>query len=278
MKIINGIGEMQLFSKQQRGKGKTIGFVPTMGFLHEGHLSLVRKARKECSQVVVSIFVNPTQFGPKEDLDDYPRDFEADKALCEKENVDVIFYPAAEEMYNQGKTFVLVEELGNHLCGKSRPTHFKGVATVVAKLFNIVKPDKAFFGLKDAQQFAIIKKMASDLNFDLEIVPCPIVREADGLALSSRNRYLSKEQRAEATVLNSSLNLALEMFKAGEKNAGKIKQAALQKIEGTSGKVDYVEIVDFDSMQPVLKAEKGSLIALAVFFGNARLIDNRFFE
>ncbi len=278
MRIVKGVGEMQNFSREQRAKGRTIGLVPTMGFLHEGHLSLVREAVKQCDCTVVSIFVNPTQFGPNEDLDSYPRDFERDKKLCEKEKVDAIFFPQEQEMYKKPLTFVEVKELSRLLCGKSRPTHFQGVTTVVAKLFNIVRPHRAYFGLKDFQQFVIIKKMVDDLNFDLELVGCPIVRERDGLAMSSRNHYLSPEERKQAVVLNRALSKAQKMFGSGEKNPRKVRKAVLDCIAATSSRVDYVEIVDSESLQPVQEIKKGNLIALAVFFGKTRLIDNRLFE
>ena len=278
MQVIKTIEEMQKFSNAKRNEGKTVGFVPTMGFLHKGHLSLVKKAREESDVVVVSIFVNPTQFAPNEDFKSYPRDFEKDSELCKEKGVDAIFYPSAEEMYKGETEFVEVGEMGKVLCGKSRPTHFRGVATVVAKLFKAVLPDSAYFGLKDFQQFVIIKKMTENMNLDINIVGCPIVREKDRLAMSSRNAYLSKQEREEAIVLNKSLSIAEEMFSKGEKNAEKVRQTVSDKISETSGKIDYVEIFDSASLKPVEEIEKGNRIGLAVFFGKTRLIDNRGFE
>ena len=269
---------MQKFSKTKRDEGKTIGFVPTMGFLHKGHLSLVKKAREKCDIVVVSIFVNPTQFAPNEDFESYPRDFEKDSELCRKENVKAIFYPSSEEMYKGKTEFVEVGETRTVLCGKSRPTHFRGVATIVAKLFKAVLPDSAYFGLKDFQQFVIIKKMVENMNFDINIVGCPIIRERNGIALSSRNTYLSKQEKSEAVVLNKSLKLAEEMFSKGEKDAKTVVQAVSDKISKTSGKIDYVEIFDSASLKPVEVIEKENRIGLAVFFRKTRLIDNRGFE
>ncbi len=278
MDVIKTVREMRAFSNAARLKGKTIGFVPTMGFLHKGHLSLVKKARAECEVVVVSIFVNPTQFAPNEDLKAYPRDFERDKELCEKENADAIFFPSTGEMYSKPLTFVEVEELGKVLCGKTRPSHFRGVTTVVSKLFNIAKPTHAYFGLKDFQQFVIVKKMVDDLNFDLELVGCPIVREEDGLAMSSRNKYLSKEERKKAPVLNKALSLAQEMFSRGETNPANVRQAVIDRLSETGCKIDYVKLFETESLKPVEKIGSGNAIALAVFFEKARLIDNRVFE
>ncbi len=278
MQVIKTVEEMQKFSKVRKAEGKTVGFVPTMGFLHKGHLSLVKKANQECDVVVVSIFVNPTQFAPNEDFEAYPRDFEKDSELCEKEGVEAIFYPSSEEMYKGETKLVEVGEIGKVLCGKSRPTHFRGVATIVAKLFEAVMPDSAYFGLKDFQQFVIIKKMVKNMNFDINIVGCPIVREKDGLAMSSRNAYLSKQERSEAVVLNKSLALAEKMFSKGEKNSEKVRQTVSDKISETSGKIDYVEIFDSASLKSVEEIEKGNRIGLAVFFGKTRLIDNKEFE
>ncbi|MDP6671247.1 MAG: pantoate--beta-alanine ligase [archaeon] len=278
MKIIKTVLEMQSFSEEKRCAGKKIGFVPTMGFLHKGHLSLVKKAREECDIVIVSIFVNPTQFSPSEDFDNYPKDFETDRKLCEAEKVDAIFFPSESEMYNSPQTFVEVNELGRVLCGKSRPSHFRGVTTVVAKLLNITKPHKAYFGQKDFQQFVIVTKMVKDLNFDLKIVGCPIVREEDGLAMSSRNKYLSPDERKQAPALNSSLQTAQETFSSGETDAAKVKGAVTKAIVDAGAKPDYVEIVDASSLKPVKQIEKGNLLAIAAFFGKARLIDNRVFE
>jgi pantoate--beta-alanine ligase len=278
MEIIKTVLEMQRFSEAKRCASKTIGFVPTMGFLHKGHLSLVKKARKDCDTVIVSIFVNPTQFSPLEDLDNYPRDFDADRKLCEKEKVDAIFFPSESEMYNDPQTFVEVNELGQVLCGKSRPSHFRGVTTVVAKLLNIIKPHKAYFGQKDFQQFVIVKKMVADLNFNLEVVGYPIVREDDGLAMSSRNKYLSTAERKQAPALNRSLQTVQEMFSRGETDIAKAKSVVTKAIVGAGARPDYVEIVNASSLTSVKQIEKGNLIALAAFFGKARLIDNRVFE
>ncbi|HYF92326.1 MAG TPA: pantoate--beta-alanine ligase [Symbiobacteriaceae bacterium] len=264
-----------------RRAGKKIGFVPTMGYLHEGHLTLMREARKECGYVVVSIFVNPTQFGPNEDFDRYPRDLERDMQLCQSVPVDAIFHPAVAEMYppGAGTTTVRVSGLTEGLCGASRPGHFEGVATVVTKLFNIVKPDIAYFGQKDAQQVAVIRRMALDLNMDLEIRPVPTVREPDGLALSSRNVYLSPEQRQGALVLSRSLQMARERVAAGERDMvallGDIR--AMIAAEPLAN-IDYVAIVDYDSLQPIERLERRGLAALAVRFGKTRLIDNCILE
>ncbi|MCM8770352.1 MAG: pantoate--beta-alanine ligase [Candidatus Omnitrophica bacterium] len=276
MKIIKSIKKIQQILAKERLKGRSIGFVPTMGALHEGHLSLIRQARRENDIVVVSIFVNPTQFGPKEDFKKYPRNFKKDALLCEKCGVDFIFYPDAKAMYPKGyKTYVNVEDLGNVLCGKSRPGHFKGVATVVTKLFNIIGPDLAYFGSKDAQQAIIIKRMVEDLNMPLKIKVMPTVREKDGLAMSSRNIYLNKKERKAATALFHSLKAAEKFIKKGEKDAGKIIHLMRRMIqEAQPKKIDYIEIVDAQSLLPVKKIKGKVLIALAVWFGKARLIDN----
>ena len=275
MKIIKTIRGMKQFSEEQKKNGKIIGFVPTMGFLHEGHLSLMRAAEKDCDIVIVSIYVNPTQFAPTEDLDKYPRDFERDKKLCEEVGVDVIFYPSNEEMYPDGySTFVKTEKLSEKLCGVSRPTHFRGITTIVLKLFTIVRPHKSYFGLKDCQQFIIVKKMIHDLNLDIEIVGCPTVREEDGLAMSSRNTYLNPEERKQATVLSRSLKHAKNLFLDGETDAEKLKKQISDMINKTSGKIDYVEIVNPNSLESVKTVSKGDVIALAVFYGKTRLIDN----
>ncbi|MBU1704198.1 MAG: pantoate--beta-alanine ligase [Nanoarchaeota archaeon] len=279
MLVIKTVKEMQQFSEKVRAEGKTIGFVPTMGYLHDGHLSLARKA-KECDVVVASIFVNPTQFGENEDLDAYPRDFERDKTLLEKEGVDVIFYPTTQEMYPEDKlTWVEVFGLTDVLCGASRPTHFRGVTTVVAKLFNIVKPHKAYFGQKDYQQSLVIRKMVKDLNFDVEIVTCPIVREKDGLAMSSRNTYLDEEQRKSALSLSQSLKMAKELIDKGEDEAEFIKEKITEFISKQPfTKIDYVEIVNSENLKKLDKIEGKVLIALAVFVGKPRLIDNMLIE
>jgi len=278
MKVVNRIKHMQALSESFRKVGKEIGFIPTMGYLHQGHLSLVRRARKENDVVVVSIFVNPTQFGEGEDFDRYPRDFERDKELLEREGVDILFYPSVKEMYPQGySTFVEVEgTLTSVLCGEKRPGHFKGVATIVSKLFNIVKPHKAYFGKKDFQQLQVIKRLVKDLNFDVQVVSCPIVRDKDGLALSSRNTYLSLKERESALSLYKGLKLAKELFDNGERNPEVIKEKVKRLILSHPDvkKIDYVEIVDSETLKPVSEVKKGDTIALAVFVGNTRLIDN----
>ena len=277
MQVIENINEMSETAEKLREEGKSIGFVPTMGALHEGHLSLVRMARKDNDIVVVSIFVNPTQFGPNEDFEKYPRDFEGDRKKLEKENVDIVFYPHAEEMYPEGyKTYVEVEDITTRLCGAFRPGHFKGVTTVVTKLFNIVKPHRAYFGKKDYQQFKVIKRMVEDLNMNIEIIPGEIVREPDGLAMSSRNKYLSKEERKDALALYKSLQLAKELIEKGEKDPEIIKKKMIELIKSHPHvkKIDYVEIVDPDNFLPVETIKDGTLIALAIWVGNTRLIDN----
>ena len=280
MEIIRTIPLMQSKSRQIRREGKTIGFVPTMGYLHEGHLSLIRIARKRADVVVVSIFVNPTQFGPNEDYDRYPRDFERDRKLCEKEGVDIIFAPSVEEMYPpddlKNRTYVDIDgEMTKVLCGKYRPGHFRGVMTVVAKLFNIVQPDFAVFGQKDGQQLAVIRKMVKDLNFPIEIVAGPTVREPDGLAMSSRNEYLSPEERKVAPAIYKALVLGKTMIENGERDAKKVVAAVREFLENSGPfKVQYVEIVDADTMEILDKIRGRVMIATAVFLGNTRLIDN----
>ena len=277
MQIVHTVAEVREEIKKQRSKDKTIGFVPTIGFLHEGHLSLMREARLQTDYVVVSIFVNPTQFGPNEDLASYPRDFERDALLCTSAEVDLIFAPSVEEMYPEGySTFVDCEgEITKRLCGASRPTHFKGVTSVVSKLFNIVLPDKAFFGQKDAQQVAVIEKMVRDLNYNLEIVPCPIVREADGLAMSSRNTYLNESERREALVLSQALKLAKALIDEGERSAEVLIQNMKKKIdESSSATIDYISIVDAGTLDPLETLNDDFLVALAVKIGKTRLIDN----
>lgn len=277
MEVVKNPRALTQTLKALKKEGKSVGLVPTMGYLHEGHLSLVREARRNNDIVVVSIFVNPTQFGPNEDLASYPRDFERDSALLDHEGVDFIFAPEAEDMYPAGyATYVDVEgELTGRLCGASRPGHFRGVATVVSKLFNIVAPDRAYFGIKDAQQVAVIRRMALDLNFDLEIVACPIVREADGLALSSRNVYLSEAERVDALVLSQSLFMAKDLIEAGERSAEAVRRAIADRIGAVSSAViDYIEIVDAMTLAPVDVLSGKILIALAVKVGKPRLIDN----
>jgi len=263
-------------SRAARFGGLRLGFVPTMGALHEGHLSLVRAAKAQCDAVAVSIFVNPLQFGPNEDLAKYPRTFERDCELLEQESVDLLFAPTAEEMYpEKAITYVTVEGMSERLCGRSRPGHFRGVTTVVAKLFNIIEPDLAFFGQKDAAQAAIIRRMVRDLNFPVEVVVCPIVRDVDGLALSSRNAYLNAEQRKSALVLHRMLLEIQNRFERGERDAGKLIEAGKRVIAGESGaRLDYLEIVDPETLEPVTEVKGPALVAVAAFVGTTRLIDN----
>ncbi|ABS61414.1 pantoate--beta-alanine ligase [Fervidobacterium nodosum] len=275
MRLVQTINEMKRLSKEAINKGKTIGFVPTMGYLHEGHLSLVKKAREDNDIVVVSIFVNPTQFGPNEDFNRYPRDLERDLRLLEPLNVDYVFYPSVEEMYPKNYSVYVDEvELSKYLCGAKRPGHFRGVCTVVTKLFNIVKPTRAYFGQKDAQQFRILRRMVQNLNMDVEMIEMPIVRESDGLAMSSRNVYLNEEERKEATRLHKSLLKAKELIESGERDVSKIKNSMLEILNHPLLKIDYVEIVDEETLKPIEKIEGKVIIALAVFVGKARLIDN----
>ena len=261
-------------------EGLTVGFVPTMGYLHEGHKSLMESARANNDRVVVSVFVNPMQFGPNEDLESYPRDFEKDSALCESVGVDLIFRPEPEEMYADGFcSYVDMNGLTTELCGKSRPIHFIGVQTVVLKLFNIVKPDRAYFGQKDAQQLAVIRRMVKDLNVDTEIVGCPIVREADGLAKSSRNTYLNPDERKAALILSRSLKLGRELIENGETDSKAVIKAITDSINTEPlAKIDYVDVVDFDTITPVDKIGKSVLVAIAVYIGKTRLIDNFIIE
>ena len=279
MKIVSTINEVREQVKEWKKEGNTIGFVPTMGYLHEGHSSLIDAARKNNGKVVVSIFVNPIQFGPNEDLDSYPRDLEHDAKLCEEHGVDLIFHPTPEEMYGDNfYTFVDMDVLTKELCGLSRPVHFRGVCTVVSKLFNIVTPDNAYFGQKDAQQLAIIKRMVKDLNMPLSIHGCPIIREEDGLAKSSRNTYLSDEERKAALCLSRSVKLGQEIIHAGisaEELLGKMR--AVIEAEPLA-KIDYVSMVDALTMQPVEKADHNVLVAMAVYIGKTRLIDNFSYE
>ena len=275
MKVVTTIKEVRENVKQWKKEGQTVGFVPTMGYLHEGHGSLITKARENNDKVVVSIFVNPMQFGPTEDLATYPRDLDHDAALCESAGVDLIFHPEAEEMYEKDFcSFVDMTGLTEGLCGKTRPIHFRGVCTVVNKLFNIVTPDHAYFGQKDGQQLAVIKRMVRDLNMDIEIVGCPIVREEDGLAKSSRNTYLSSEERKAALILSKTVALGKELAKT-EKDANKVVEAMKKNIETEPlAKIDYVEAVDALSMAPVEKLEGTCMLAMAVYIGKTRLIDN----
>ena len=275
MKIIKTIKEMQAYSHELHASGNRIALVPTMGDLHEGHLSLVDAAHRHADAVVVSIFVNPTQFAPGEDLDAYPRNLERDKKLCKLRRVDVIFAPEVNEMYpEQITTWVMEESLTGVLCGKSRPTHFTGVTTVVTKLFNAVLPDSAIFGEKDFQQAAVIKKMTKDLNFHTEIITSPIVREANGLAMSSRNRYLTEKERENATSIYLALQAAKEAIESGRHDSLVIKEAISMKILQNGGKMDYVEIMNPETLQPITEINSDILIAVAAFFGKTRLIDN----
>lgn len=279
MIILKTINEVKKYVKEYRKEGLSIGFVPTMGYLHEGHESLMKKARENNDKVIVSIFVNPIQFGPNEDYETYPRDLERDSEICKAQGVDVIFNPEPSEMYPNGTPFAFVDikELGNGLCGAKRPGHFQGVCTVVNKLFNIVTPDRAYFGEKDAQQVAIIKKMVSDLSMDVEVVPCPIIREEDGLAKSSRNTYLSEEERKAALVLSKSLNKAKEAIRSSEKEVSKLKEIIESTIkEEKLAKIDYIEVVDGETLRTIETIEGKVLTAIAVYIGKTRLIDNFF--
>lgn len=277
MKISGSIKETRDLVKEWKSQGMSVALVPTMGYLHEGHKSLMERARKENDKVVVSVFVNPMQFGPNEDLEAYPRDLEHDSKICEAAGVDLIFHPEVSEMYGPDfHSFVDMSVLPEQLCGKSRPVHFRGVQTVVSKLFHIVPANRAYFGQKDAQQLAIIRRMVIDLDFDIEIIGCPIVREADGLAKSSRNTYLSQEERAQAVILNQSLEEAMKAIESGEKDAAKVKQIITDKLNTCPlAKIDYVEVVSFNNIQPIEKIEGAVLIAIAVYIGSTRLIDNR---
>ncbi len=273
MKVVNTIQELR---SARHALPEPVGLVPTMGFLHEGHLSLVRRARQECASVVASIFVNPTQFGPSEDLAAYPRDLPRDLALLEKEGVDLVWAPSPEVMYPEGyQTWVTVEEVTKPLEGAMRPTHFRGVATVVAKLFNGVQPAKAYFGQKDAQQVAVIRRMVIDLNFPLEVVVCPIQREADGLAMSSRNVYLNPQERQSATVLYRSLCAGKEAYQAGERDANRLKQIVRSVLDQEPlAKPQYVSCADPDTLQELDIIRERALVSMAVYLGKTRLIDN----
>ena len=277
MQVIKTIREMQKWSMDRKKAGKTVAVVPTMGFLHEGHLSLIDAARANgADAIVVTIFVNPIQFAPNEDFDSYPRDFEHDAALLREKNVDAVIAPAVSEMYPAPVTCMVIEnKLSKGLCAKTRPTHFNGVTTVVAKLFNATLPDIAVFGQKDAQQARVLKRMVRDLNFPIRMVVAPIVREADGLAKSSRNKYLSEDERARALVLSRSLLAAKEMAEKGEKDLAKLTGFIRKEIEAQGGKVDYVEAIDSEELEPVtVRDGKPVMIALAAYFGTTRLIDN----
>lgn len=276
MRVVKSVKEVRDAVKEWKAQGLSVGFVPTMGYLHEGHESLIKKAVKDNDRVVVSIFVNPMQFGPTEDLDKYPRDLERDSKLCENAGANLIFHPEKEEMYFEDfSSYVDINGLSDELCGKSRPIHFRGVCTVVTKLFNIVNPDRAYFGEKDAQQLAIIRRFVRDLNIDIEIIGCPIIREEDGLAKSSRNTYLSKKERQAALILSQSLNLAKDAINSGEGNSSVVIDIISNSIKKEPlAKIDYIEVVDSLSMKPVKTIEKSVLVAIAVYIGKTRLIDN----
>ncbi|WP_026882708.1 pantoate--beta-alanine ligase [Clostridium akagii] len=276
MNILNSIDEVRNQIKTWRKEGLSIGLVPTMGFLHEGHESLIRRAAKENDRVIVSIFVNPTQFGANEDLETYPRDMKNDESLCFSAGANLIFNPSPSSMYfDDACTTINVAGLTDGLCGAKRPVHFGGVCVVVSKLFNIVTPDKAYFGEKDAQQLAVIKRMVRDLNFDIEIVGCPIIRETDGLAKSSRNTYLSENGRKAALILNKSLNLSKEALKNGERKSSIFKDIIKEKINSeVLAKIDYIEVVDSLTLKPVTNIKASILVAIAIYIENTRLIDN----
>jgi len=276
LKTCTTILEMQAASRALRRAGKRLGFVPTMGALHQGHISLVRAARMSSDVVAASIFVNPTQFGPNEDLANYPRSFDRDRDMLEREGVELLFAPTAEEMYPGGTvTWVTVEGLSDKLDGRSRPGHFRGVTTVVAKLFHAVEPDAAFFGQKDAAQVAVIRRMVRDLNMAVEIVVCPIVREADGLAMSSRNAYLTPEQRKQALVLHRSLMRVKKLAEGGEQNTSRLLAAGREEFaQDNSVRLDYFEIVDPGTLDPVETVSGSALVAVAAYLGSTRLIDN----
>ena len=277
MKIATTIAEVRAQVAAWKKEGLTVGLVPTMGYLHEGHASLVDEAVRQCDRVVASVFVNPTQFGPNEDLEDYPRDFDRDKALLEAHGCHLVFHPSVEEMYPEGAaTYVETHsDMPKQLCGKTRPIHFRGVCTVVSKLFNIVTPDKAFFGQKDAQQLAILRRMVRDLSYGIQLVGCPIVREADGLAKSSRNTYLNPQERQAALVLSQAVKLGQELVAQGERDAAKLVAAMSAHIAAQPlARIDYVQAVDGVTMEPVETLQGTVLVAMAVYIGKTRLIDN----
>lgn len=276
MKFVKTIAEVRTQVKEWKRQGLTVGFVPTMGYLHEGHKSLIDRAVSENDKVVVSDFVNPIQFGANEDLSTYPRDIEADKALCENAGAAMLFNPEPDEMFaSDFCTFVETQNLSKELCGKTRPIHFRGVCTIVSKLFNIVTPDRAYFGQKDAQQLAIIRRMVRDLNMDIDVIGCPIIREDDGLAKSSRNTYLNAEERKAALVLSKAVFKGEELIKNGEKNSDVILNTMKDIINGEPlAKIDYVQLVNADSIEPLETAEGRVLVAMAVYIGKTRLIDN----
>ena len=281
MKTVTKISEVRVLVKEWKKEGLTIGLVPTMGFLHEGHQSLIERAAKENDRVIVSDFVNPTQFGEGEDLESYPRDMERDKEVCEKAGAHLIFHPSPEDMYAKDAS-AMVDMKGpitEELCGRTRHIHFRGVCPVVAKLFNITTPDRAYFGQKDAQQLAVIRRMTRDLNFDIKIIGCPIIREEDGLAKSSRNTYLNGEERKAALVLSQAVKLGQSMAESGEKNADRIVEAMKAHIEKEPlARIDYVQAVDADSIEPISEIRGNVLVAMAVYIGKTRLIDNFIFR
>ena len=278
MEIITTIENIRSIVNHWKDKGYSIGFVPTMGYLHDGHAALIDQARKDNDKVIVSIFVNPTQFGENEDLNSYPRDINRDKSLCEAHKADIIFSPTSDEMYHDRKAFVNIVELSDTLCGISRPIHFKGVCTVITKLFNIIQPTNAYFGEKDAQQLAIIRKMVYDLNFPVNIIGVPIVRESDGLAKSSRNTYLSKEERKAATILYKAIQMGKQTIKHGA-SADSIINTMTEIINTEPlAKIDYVSVVDANTMQPVHEITSPVLVAMAIYIGSTRLIDNFSFD
>ena len=276
MEITGKSSEVREQVKEWRRQGLSVGLVPTMGYLHEGHKSLITRAVAENDRVVVSVFVNPMQFGPTEDLESYPRDMDRDAALCEEAGASLIFHPEPSEMYHEDfSSFVDMNTLTGGLCGKTRPIHFRGVCTVVSKLFNIVVPDRAYFGQKDAQQLAVIRHMVSDLNFGIEIVGCPIIREEDGLAKSSRNTYLNEEERKAALILNKALTEGRKLVESGEKDADAVRRVITDKINTEPlAKIDYVEVVDWNTLETVEKIDGPILTAIAVHIGKTRLIDN----
>ncbi len=278
MQVTKTVDETRALIKAWKKEGKTIGLVPTMGYLHEGHASLIKKCREDNDIVVVSVFVNPTQFGPNEDLESYPRDFRRDSALCESLGADLIFHPEPEEMYHNPCAYVSIDTLSQNLCGKTRPIHFRGVCTVVSKLFHIAMPDRAYFGQKDAQQLAIIKKMAADLNFDIQIIGCPIIREEDGLAKSSRNTYLNAEERKAALCLSRSIKKGQEIIAKGMSSEALLKEMRAVIEAEPLAKIDYVSVVDALTMQDVAVVDRDVLVAMAVYIGKTRLIDNFSYE
>ena len=280
MEIIRETRAMQQTAERLRMQARRIAFVPTMGYLHDGHLSLMREAKKRADVLVASIFVNPTQFGPNEDLEAYPRDFEKDESLMQEVGVDIVFYPSLQEIYPEGfQTCVTLEQVTQNLCGASRPIHFRGVATVVTKLFNIVKPHVALFGDKDFQQRVVIQRMANDLNFDIEIVGCPTVREPDGLAMSSRNAYLKPEERKEALAIKKSLDSAGNLFQNGERRSKPLSDKVVEILSAQSGlRIDYIKVCDTNTLNEVETIHNEAVLAVAAFVGKTRLIDNCVFK